>query len=128
MNKIHKKSFKKIWKDILIRFFVDNIIIHNIVRCHRLPERSFFVDNRQFHICARCTGILTGLFVSILILPIYKQIAILFIPFFVLLVLDGTTQKFGWRESNNSLRFISGLTVGTTLLPFIISLTTYNWK
>jgi uncharacterized membrane protein len=27
------------------------------VVCHQLPERSFFLGDRQFPVCARCTGL-----------------------------------------------------------------------
>jgi hypothetical protein len=44
--------------------FVDSIFLHRWWSCHRLPERSFSVAGRQFHICARCTGVVVGLVAS----------------------------------------------------------------
>jgi uncharacterized membrane protein len=35
------------------------------------------------------------------------------------LVLDGTTQLLGWRESNNNLRFITGFGTGATSLSLL---------
>jgi uncharacterized membrane protein len=35
------------------------------------------------------------------------------------LILDGVTQLVGWRESNNSLRFITGFGTGATSLSLV---------
>jgi uncharacterized membrane protein len=44
------------------------------------------------------------------------------IVFLSFVVLDATTQYFGWRESTNKLRFLTGLSAGATLLPTILRL------
>lgn len=36
---------------ILFGYAVGSVI------CHQLPDRSFFLDGRQFPVCARCTGL-----------------------------------------------------------------------
>lgn len=28
--------------------------------CHQMPERSFFIGDYQFPVCARCTGVIIG--------------------------------------------------------------------
>ena len=106
---------------ILVKMFIDNVYLHRFIGCHRLSDRSFFVHNRQFHICARCTGLLVGLFISmiLLILPIRKYVALSFPIFFGILALDGLTQKFNLRKSNNLLRFFTGITTASTFLPFL---------
>lgn len=89
--------------------------------CHRLPERSFFIKGHQFPVCARCTGF----YISIAILVIYDHFRpivftfeefilgiILCIPFLI----DGWSQYFKLRESNNPLRLITGLLGGVGLL------------
>ena len=35
--------------------------------CHQMPERSFFINGMQFPLCARCTGILVGYLVGVLL-------------------------------------------------------------
>lgn len=110
------------WDSLLIKLFVDNIFLHKFVACHRLSSRSFFVRNRQFHICARYTGLITGCAMSVLLIPCQRYVAPLFLSFIFLLTLDGLTQLFGWRRSNNTLRLITGLGTGSTVLPFVISL------
>jgi uncharacterized membrane protein len=42
-----------------------------------------------------------------------------FFVFSAALILDGTTQLLGWRESNNLLRFVTGFGTGAMLLAFI---------
>lgn len=85
--------------------------------CHRMSERSFFVKGYQFPVCARCTGF----YISLIIYFIYAYYFFvdynLFLLIFAILLLiptaiDGLTQLFEYRESNNILRFITGLTGG----------------
>jgi uncharacterized membrane protein len=59
---------------------------------------------------------------SVLLIPCQRYVAFLFLPFIFFLTLDGLTQLFGWRRSNNTLRLITGLGTGSTILPFIVSL------
>jgi uncharacterized membrane protein len=107
---------------IITKMFVDNIYLHKFIGCHRLSDRSFFICNRQFHICARCTGLLVGMFLSLilLLLPARNYIALLFPVFLGILLLDGLTQHFHLRKSNNLLRFFTGITTTSTFLPFLL--------
>lgn len=113
----HNSVLKNCWENLLIKLFVDNVLLYKIVRCHRLSCRSFFVRNRQFHICARCTGLLVGCAVSPLFLLLGERAFIAFAISCTALTLDGVTQLFGWRESNNKLRFVTGFGTGATSLP-----------
>lgn len=87
--------------------------------CHRIPERSFFYKGRQFPVCARCTGV----YMSILTVPIIRYLdfgantlvlggIILAIP----MAVDGLTQLFGLRKSNNHLRLVTGFIGGIGVL------------
>ncbi|WP_458455685.1 DUF2085 domain-containing protein [Methanobrevibacter sp.] len=96
-----------------------NFKYHYLI-CHRLPERSFFFKGRQFPVCSRCTGIYIGFFISILfkylkLFSLPNNFLICFILTFPLL-LDGFTQFFKLRESNNRLRLITGLMFGLSYL------------
>ncbi len=88
--------------------------------CHRMPERSFFIKGHQFPVCARCTGFYITLmlyfiytyFFFVEYTPILIVLAILFlIPSFS----DGLTQLLTNRQSNNKLRFFTGLMGGLGL-------------
>lgn len=84
-----------------------------LVTCHKLPERSFFFRGKQFPVCARCTGIYLGY----LSFPFFTfdlvHLSLLFslmliIPTFI----DGMLQAYLGRESNNTLRLITGIMSG----------------
>lgn len=84
------------------------------VACHRMPHRSFFWRGTQLPVCARCTGMLLGylailpaLFMAIP-LPWALWGMLMNVPVYV----DGMSQAMGWRESNNPLRFATGLAGG----------------
>ena len=90
--------------------------------CHRLPERSFFIKGHQFPVCARCTGFYISLAIVVLydlLVPIKVTFngfiggIFLCMPFIV----DGFTQYWGFRQSTNLLRLITGLlgTIGIVL-------------
>lgn len=91
----------------------------NIVPCHRIPERCLHIKGKPMPICTRCFAILLGyLFVPLMLLfkglPLYIPI-LLSIP----MIVDGFTQKWKWRQSNNFLRFCTGLLFGIGQAIFI---------
>ena len=88
--------------------------------CHRKPERSFFIKGYQFPVCSRCTGFYITLFAYfIYAYYFFVDYNVYLLAFAVLLliptVVDGLTQLFEYRESNNFLRFITGLVGGLGL-------------
>ncbi len=86
-----------------------------------MPERSFFVGGYQFPLCARCTGILVGHIIGLILLPIHVFGLIwglLMIP----MVLDGGIQYLTSYRSNNIRRFLTGLLYGVSFISFIHSL------
>ena len=77
-------------------------------------------------LCARCTGLYSGLVIGIIVMIILQKVyngfelttlqlglvlAIGVGPF----AIDGLSQFAGWRKSNNYLRLITGLICGITL-------------
>ena len=92
--------------------------------CHRKPERRFFIKGHQFPVCARCTGFYTGLVVFLIYNFFYKtgySLNLLIISIILLIpaAIDGFTQFLGLRESNNTLRFITGFIGGIGLIIFL---------
>lgn len=87
--------------------------------CHRMPERSFFLKGYQFPVCARCTGIYIGLIFAIFFksfINISFHSDLICFLFVFPLVLDGITQFFKLRESNNLFRLITGLMFSFSLI------------
>lgn len=76
-----------------------------IIRCHQLPERSFFFHNRQVPLCARCFGITVGFFA----VPLYARDVRIAALLIAAMIVDGGTQALGLRMSKNWIRFVSGL-------------------
>ncbi|MBQ7822086.1 MAG: DUF2085 domain-containing protein [Clostridia bacterium] len=89
--------------------------------CHQRTDRSFFIGSRQFPLCARCTGILFGYILGIIIAILtdcksYKLFPLLLIP----MIFDGTLQHFTRYESNNIKRLITGLCGGIGIIYIFI--------
>ncbi len=118
MNCKLNNKLKKYYEEILIKLFIDNTLLYKFVNCHRISSRSFFVRNRQFHVCARCTGLIAGCIISPLFLPVSEHASKIFIFSFMVLLFDGVTQIMRWRKSNNRLRVITGFMTGATTLSF----------
>ncbi|TAM90891.1 DUF2085 domain-containing protein [bacterium] len=100
--------------------FVDNPFLH-YWPCHRLPARSFRIDGRQFHICARCTGVISGVLVAPVMLPFAMLLGMLAAPSIVLLVLDGLTQLLSLRTSSNPIRFATGTLASVCAVAWIFN-------
>jgi len=118
----HMSLLHHLFQKIAIWLFVDSVWLHKYWGCHRLSDRSFFVRGRQFHICARCTGLFVGLPCSLLLLPWREESAYVFGVFAFLLVADGLTQFIRWRVSNNRLRFFTGFGTAVTFFPTLLSI------
>ncbi len=106
----------------LLRRYIDSVALYLFVNnrhiyywhCHRRKDRSFFVRGRQFHLCARCTGLFTGAILSPLSLWFAPLCRSAFPLAVILLALDGGSQMLGWRRSTNMLRFTSGIVFAWT--------------
>lgn len=92
--------------------------------CHQMPERSFFLGEYQFPLCARCTGIQIGRLIAVLLFPfvlIPMKIALTVLPLLLLpLAIDGLVQKYTKYESNNCKRVITGILWGFASISLIL--------
>jgi len=104
--------------------FVDSVWLHRLWHCHRNPARSFFIQNRQFHVCARCTGLIAGLILCPTCFWFRASIAPFFLGFLIANALDCTTQLAGLRVSHNWLRLILGSGLGLTFVPTLLTVVT----
>lgn len=97
--------------------------------CHQRPDRSFFIRGHQLPLCSRCTGIVIGASAYILysfLIPVEYNLNMVIVCILLQLpyIIDGTTQYFKIRQSNNILRLITGLLggVGVVMLARICRL------
>lgn len=83
------------------------------IPCHRRFDRSIKIKSYTSPLCARCSAV----FIGYLFLPLtflfsnslfWWYIPVLMIP----LLIDGYSQKWNWRESNNVVRIITGFLFG----------------
>ena len=94
--------------------------------CHQRPDRAFKLCGKPMPLCSRCTGFYPGLPAGVVLVFIITFLQELDPDLFLLLAiiltaplaLDGLTQLWKWRESNNYLRFATGILagIGTGLL------------
>jgi uncharacterized membrane protein len=85
--------------------------------CHQKAERSFFINGNQMPFCSRCTAIWLGIAVGLGVMIFYKiklTSKFLFLIFlgFIPIFIDGFGQLFGFWESSNIIRVLTGLLVG----------------
>lgn len=96
--------------------------------CHCRDDRTFHYKGKKFPICARCTGELVGIILSIFSCVFFRisisAIVILMLP----LILDGVVQMFTSYESNNIKRFVTGLLFGYGLFMLISVSTIATFK
>jgi uncharacterized membrane protein len=85
--------------------------------CHQKLERSFVISGNQMPFCSRCTAIWLGVALGLGLIAFYKiQLSEKFL--FVILIgifpigIDGIGQLLGLWESENVIRFITGLLAG----------------
>ena len=89
--------------------------------CHSRPDRSFYYKGKQFPICARCTGVLLGWIAGIIYCVLFEAPKGYFtILILIPLIIDGTTQFLGKRESNNIFRIITGILFGMGIIFILL--------
>ncbi len=84
--------------------------------CHQLPARSLNINRVPLAVCSRCTGIYTGLFAAIVILPFIFTFVIkaklyimrVFALASLAIVLDGAANLFHLWYSTDQFRLITG--------------------
>ena len=85
--------------------------------CHQKAERSFFINENQMPFCVRCTAIWLGLAIGLGFLVFYKielnaKFIIVILIGLLPIGIDGLGQLFGFWESTNLVRLITGLLIG----------------
>ncbi len=90
--------------------------------CHRREDRCVKFLGLEHIMCSRCLGIWLGylLGASIFTMNFRIPIQISILMVFPMLI-DGFSQNFGFRESNNILRIITGILFGTGFASFLLA-------
>lgn len=91
--------------------------------CHCRADRSFFYKNKQFPICARCTGELIGIIISIPMIILNGVFSIkLTLLMTIPIIIDGFLQLKTKYESNNIKRLITGILFGLIFFSLIYNI------
>lgn len=95
--------------------------------CAQVPSHSFYIFGHQFGLCERNLSIYTAMFLGSLAFVLTKKRLPgipwwLWVLFILPMVLDGTTQMFGWRESTWQLRLLTGTLFGLGNVWFVLPL------
>lgn len=106
--------------------------------CHQIPERSFFIAEHQFAVCARCTGLYTGFTVSTVFYPLVRSLRQTNAPprkwLFVAaapLTIDFALGFFGIWHNTHFSRFSTGALLGAVavfyVMPGLMDLSLRQW-
>ena len=98
--------------------------------CHQKPERSFFFKGFQFPVCARCTGVLVGQMIAVIMIAIGIRLPVLVaVAIVVPMALDGGMQYVKICMSDNIRRVITGFFagIGLTYIYFEIIVMIYRF-
>lgn len=90
------------------------------VMCHQLPHRTLFIAGHPMAVCARCFALAASLGGVALVAGRLWALGFRRVkaPFFAValaavpMALDGFSQLFGFRESTNTLRVLTGVLLG----------------
>lgn len=94
--------------------------------CHQMPERSFFISGYQFPVCARCTGVIIGEIVAIILILLKLKITIsVSIGLLSIMGIDWFIQYIKILQSSNFRRLITGFLGGIGLTYFYYYLILY---
>ena len=105
---------RKIWA-----FFMR---LGNRCGCHQREDRSFFIHNFQFPICSRCTGILLGQIIAIILYILKIQIpTYIGIIFLLIMFLDWYIQYKKIKESTNLRRLLTGTLAGIAQISIVFN-------
>ena len=106
--------------------------------CHQMAERSFIFDGMQMPLCARCTGIYTGVFFAFCFFFLKKRMdagktfslpqAILTGLAILPVGIDGVGSYLGFWESSQFMRVLTGSMVGAIVPGFLLLAGNYDPK
>jgi uncharacterized membrane protein len=97
--------------------------LHNV--CAQVPSHSFYILGHQLGLCERNFSIYTSMFIGSLLFVLTKKRMPgipwwLWVLMMVPMAWDGTTQLFGWRESDWILRVVTGTLFGAGNIWFAL--------
>jgi uncharacterized membrane protein len=107
--------------------------------CHQIPERSFFIAEHQFAVCARCTGLYAGFTLATVVYPLVRSLRQIEAParkwLFLAaapLAIDFTVGFLGIWNNTHFSRFATGALLGAAavfyVMPGLMDLSLREWR
>jgi uncharacterized membrane protein len=107
--------------------------------CHQIPERSFFIAENQFAVCARCTGLYAGFTLATVVYPLVRSLRQIEAParkwLFLAaapLAIDFTVGFLGIWNNTHLSRFGTGALLGAVavfyVMPGLMDLSLREWR
>ena len=107
--------------------------------CHQIPERSFFIANHQFAVCARCTGLYAGFMTATLCYPLCRSLRRTDTPdrsWLLMasapLAIDFALGLLGFWQNTHWSRFSTGALLGAAsvfyVIPGLMELSLRGWQ
>ncbi|MGN0389815.1 MAG: DUF2085 domain-containing protein [Wujia sp.] len=87
--------------------------------CHQRCDRSFYFGKYQFPVCARCTGVIISSLIAMTCK--HKEKISRCMLYCIPMIVDGTIQYVGIKESNNTRRFITGAMFGHGVMSLLLN-------
>ncbi len=117
---IFSQPIAKYFEPIIITFPFSQIIFSNV--CHQQPEKLINIGKYSTFVCARCTGIYSGVFFTsflILVISKFKQLdtKYLVISFLPMLV-DVFSVNIGIYSYSKTIALITGLILGSSVFYY----------
>jgi uncharacterized membrane protein len=96
--------------------------------CHQYPTRCFWIFDRPWALCARCSSAYLGIAIAAILSRLkysFPKRALFGVSLICVAAFDPMLQLFGFYESNNLFRLITGLAggYGAFMLIYPIPLT-----
>lgn len=96
---------------------LDNIheylmFIGSLSGCHQMPERSFFIGKYQFPICARCSGVMIGYILGLVLFFFIRINIMICTAMCMIMYADWKLQNINLLQSTNLRRLITGIICG----------------
>jgi uncharacterized membrane protein len=106
--------------------------------CHQIPERSFFIAEHQFAVCARCTGLYAGFTLATIVYPLARSLRQVETPprkwLFAAaapLAIDFSLGFLGIWNNTHLSRFATGALLGAVavfyVMPGLMDLSLREW-
>jgi uncharacterized membrane protein len=107
----------------ILEFLFKRPYLALVFGCHQHVSRTIKLFNTPLPLCARCTGIYMGVFISVVVFYIVDLGLVISLLLGIPLIIDGVLQKKKKLVSNNNRRFLTGLLFGLT---FVALYSAYN--